>query len=120
MPSNRTPLNRARSPRIDSETIALFKELNAVPERRRESQEFQARDKELHERLGLGYERLCSQVSTLDPRPTTHYRQNYQPHQYGNWLRMRELRLRLLTLAGISEPPPEKAKPARSRARKLA
>jgi hypothetical protein len=72
VPTNRTPRDRHRKPRIDDETLALFVELEAAPPRRRESDSFKAQDKELHQRLGLWGERLCSQVSVLDRREEHH------------------------------------------------
>jgi hypothetical protein len=54
MSTNRTPLNRLRSPQIDAETLALFVELNAVPKRQRDSQTFKDRDRQLARRLDLG------------------------------------------------------------------
>jgi hypothetical protein len=47
MSTNRTPINRTRTPIIDAETLALFVELNAVPKRRRDTDTFKQRDREL-------------------------------------------------------------------------
>jgi hypothetical protein len=45
MPTKR---NRRRTPPISAETLALFKELELVPLRRRQGAEFKRRDLELH------------------------------------------------------------------------
>ena len=52
----RTILDRRRRPLIDPETVALFRELEAVPMRQRESREFWERAYGLHKRLGLNGE----------------------------------------------------------------
>jgi hypothetical protein len=117
MPTKRTVINRQRTPPIDAETVKLFAELEAVPPRRRKSDEFKARDRELHRRLGLGGEWLCAVVSVLDRGP--HYYLPESPHHEGAE-RVRAMRERLLAMAGMSEPQPEKAKPARKRTREPA
>jgi hypothetical protein len=95
MPSNRTQLNRARTPLIDAETLALFVELNAVPKRRRDNPEFRRRDLELHRRLGVSIEWKCSVVSVLDPSRKS-YREGFH---HEAWLKVRKVRLRLLEAA---------------------
>jgi hypothetical protein len=98
VPTNRTPLNRHRTPLFDEETVALFVELENTPPRRRKSKEFDQKDYALHKRLGLGGERLCSQVSVLDRRATY-----YRPEaviQYEDWRRVHGVRLQLLARCG--------------------
>jgi hypothetical protein len=68
MPTKRTPLNRARTPRIDAGTLELFKELLAVPEAQRDD-DFQERERILHRQLGVAFTWLCASVSVLDDRP---------------------------------------------------
>jgi hypothetical protein len=57
---------------------------------------FKARDKELHQRLGLWGERLCSQVSVLD-RDDEYYRPG--AFQEDDWRRCHEARLALMEAA---------------------
>lgn len=102
MPSKRTLVNRERSPRISAETVRMFATLESTPPPRRKTQEFKNRDRELARRLGLGGEWLCSVVSVLDRGPC--YRTVGSP-QHEDWLRVRAVRLRLLAVAGMSEPP---------------
>jgi hypothetical protein len=104
--SKRTPIDRRRSRRIDRETVARFKELELTPPRRRNTDTFKEQDYALHGQLGLGYERLCAQISVLDRRP--HY---YRPGgaHYENAERVRTTRLRLLTLAGMGGPGQKRA-----------
>jgi hypothetical protein len=99
MPTKRTPLDRQRKPVLDAETLALFMELEGVPRRQRKNREFNDRDYELHRRLGLGAERLCSQVSVFegdDEGPGPH-----RIVQHADWLKVREARKQLLTAAGL-------------------
>jgi hypothetical protein len=100
MPTKRTPLNRQRSPRIDSETLALFVELEAVPPRQRKGVEFRQRDRELHQRLGLGSEWFCSVCSVLDGSRVPYYAAGSP--QEDDWRRVRTTRLQLLAAAGMS------------------
>jgi hypothetical protein len=55
-----------RRPSFSAEALALFVELEAVPLRRRHSQEFRERDRALARMLGLGGEWLCSVASVTD------------------------------------------------------
>jgi hypothetical protein len=116
MPTKRIPLDRRRTPRIDAETLALFKELELVPPRRRHSAEFKRRDLELHERLDLTFGYKFMSCSVLN-RERTCYEQRPGYGIYEDWHKARAVRLRLLALAGMSEPQFEKAKPARRRTR---
>jgi hypothetical protein len=101
MPTKRTVLDRQRTPQIDAETLRMFVELESVPMRRRKSQSFKDRDRALARRLGLGGEWLCDVCSVTDPR-----RQSYRTgFHHDSWLKVRAVRLRLLALAGMSEPP---------------
>jgi hypothetical protein len=106
MPSNRTPINRARTPPINSETLVLFVELNAVPKRRRDTDTFKQRDRELARRLDLGGEWMCDVCSVTDPSRKS-YRTGFH---HESWLKVHAVRLRLLTLAGISEAPAKRAR----------
>jgi hypothetical protein len=105
MSTNRTPINRARTPLIDAETLALFVELNAVPMRRRDTQAFRARDLELHRRLGISIEWKCDVCSVLDPSRKS-YRTGFH---HESWLRVRAVRLQLLEAAGMTEARPKRA-----------
>ena len=98
--SKRSVIDRPRTPRIDSETLALFMELNAVPKRRRESQSFKDRDREPARRLGLGGEWMCDVCSVTDDERVSH-RTGFH---HEAWLKVRAVRERLLALAGIREP----------------
>lgn len=99
MSTNRTPINRTRTPIIDAETLALFVELNAVPKRRRDTDTFKQRDRELARRLDLGGEWMCDVCSVTD---ASHKSYRTGMH-HDSWLKVRAVRLRLLALAGISE-----------------
>jgi hypothetical protein len=94
--TKRTRVSRLRSPPFDAETLALFVDLEAAPPRRGESDGFKAQDKELHQRLGLWGERLCSQVSVLDRREE-HHRPGSP--QAADFKRVRRVRLALLEAA---------------------
>jgi hypothetical protein len=103
--TNRTPINRTRTPVIDAETLALFVELNAVPKRRRDSQNFKDRDRQLARRLDLGGEWMCDVTSVTDDERVS-YRTGMH---HDSWLKVRAVRLRLLALAGISQAPAKRA-----------
>jgi hypothetical protein len=105
MSTNRTPINRTRTPIIDAETLALFVELNAVPKRRRDTDTFKQRDRELARRLDLGGEWMCDVCSVTD---ASHKSYRTGMH-HDSWLKVRAVRLRLLALAGISEGPAKRA-----------
>jgi hypothetical protein len=105
MSTNRTPINRTRTPIIDAETLALFVELNAVPKGRRDTDTFKQRDRELARRLDLGGEWLCDVCSVTD---ASHKSYRTGMH-HDSWLKVRAVRLRLLALAGISEAPAKRA-----------
>jgi hypothetical protein len=62
----RTPKGRRQ---VFSQAVCeLFAELDSVPSRQRGSAEFQAKDRELHRLLGLGYAWLCAGASVTDRR----------------------------------------------------
>ena len=105
MSTNRTPINRTRTPIIDAETLALFVELDAVPKRRRDRNTFKQRDRELARRLDLGGEWMCDVCSVTD---ASHKSYRTGMH-HDSWLKVRAVRLRLLALAGISEAPAKRA-----------
>jgi hypothetical protein len=105
MSTNRTPINRTRTPIIDAETLALFVELNALPKRRRDTDRFKQRDRELARRLDLGGEWMCDVCSVTDASLKS-YRTGMH---HDSWLKVRAVRLRLLALAGISEAPAKRA-----------
>jgi hypothetical protein len=94
--SKRTPLSRRRKPIFDDETLALFVELEATPTRLRKADDFKARDRELHRRLGLGGEWFCSVCSVLDRREAHHRPDSPQAADFN---RMREARLALIKAA---------------------
>jgi hypothetical protein len=98
MTAKRTPLDRRRKPLMDPETLRMFVELESTPRRQRHSQKFGDRDYELHRRLGLGAERLCSQVSIFDHK--TAYPRRGTP-QYEDWERVRAVREQLLAATGL-------------------
>jgi hypothetical protein len=104
MPTKRTTINRQRTPTIDAETLALFVELNAVPMRRRDTDTFKQRDRALARRLDLGGEWMCDVCSVTDPSRKS-YRTGFH---HDAWLKVRAVRLRLLAMAGMSEPPARK------------
>jgi hypothetical protein len=64
--TKRRPLDCSRKPTFDTETIAEFARLEAVHDRLQDGDAFQKADYALHSRLGLGEERICSQVSIFD------------------------------------------------------
>jgi hypothetical protein len=107
MPSNRTRINRARTPRIDAETLALFKELELVPLRRRRSAEFDERAVNLHRRLDLSFGYRFMSCSVLSRELTPHCRPG--EGVWDDWHKARAMRLRLLAMAGMSEAPAKRA-----------
>jgi hypothetical protein len=114
MPTKRTPLNRRRTRPISPEMLRMFVELENTPPRRRQSAEFKRRDLELHERLDLTFGRKFMSCSVLSHERTC-YEQRPGYGIYEDWHKARATRLRLLALAGMSEPQSDKAKPARKR-----
>jgi len=105
MSTNRTPINRMRTPIIDREALALFVELENTPKRRRNTHTFKQRDRELARRLDLGGEWMCDVCSVTDAS-----RRSYRTGMHhDSWLKVRAVRLRLLALAGISEAPAKRA-----------
>jgi hypothetical protein len=101
MPTKRHPLDRRRKPVIDDEAVALFCELEAELGERDylhegRGAEFKARDKDLHQRLGLGGEWFCSVVSVLDRRTEHH---SPGSPQDADFRRVRAVRLRLIEAA---------------------
>jgi hypothetical protein len=106
MPSRRTPIDRQRNPVINAEMVAEFVALENTPKRQRKSEEFWRKDKELHNRLGLGFERIAAVVSVLDPGP--HPYPPGSPH-YEGAERVKAARRRLLALAGLDEPASKRA-----------
>ena len=63
----KTRVAKLRRPEFSDEALALFRQLEGVPERmRRDNDEFKAQDRRLHKLLGLWGPRLCTQVSVLD------------------------------------------------------
>ena len=61
---------KERRPLFDAETLRLFLKLETTPPRRRRARWFQEAERDLHRRLGLGAEWLCSGTSAtvLDGR----------------------------------------------------
>jgi hypothetical protein len=101
MPTKRHPLNRHRRAPIDDQALRLFVELEAELGGRNYLHEdcsdaFKRRDKELHQRLGLGGEWFCSVVSVLDRRAAHH---SPGSPQDADFRRVRAVRLRLLEAA---------------------
>src|ERR1700722_3613819 len=84
MPTKRTPLDRRRTRPISPETLALFKELELTPPRRRKSAKFKRRDLELHERLDLTFRRKFMSCSVLNPERTC-YEQRPGYGIYEDW-----------------------------------
>jgi hypothetical protein len=104
MPTKRTALNRQRTPIIDAETVRVFLELSKAPKRMRDDPEFRQRDRELHRRLGISGEWMCSVVSVLDAGPMRGIRRGSPQEE--DWLRVRAARERLLEAVRLSEPGP--------------
>jgi hypothetical protein len=100
MSTNRTPIDRQRTPRIDAETLALFVELENTPKRSRKSQSFKDRDRALARRLDLGGEWICDVTSVTDDERVSHRTGIH----HDSWLKVRAVRLRLLAMAGINAP----------------
>src|ERR1700722_14320780 len=100
MPSNRTPLNRARSPPISAEMLALFVELEKTPPRLRQNDKFKDRDRALARQLGVDYEWMCACRSVLDRGPS--YRRPGDAH-YEDIEKVKALRARLLAAVGMTE-----------------
>jgi hypothetical protein len=100
MTTKRTTRDRLRAPPIDSETLALFVELSGVPKRRRDTQAFRERDRDLHERFGpeVAADRFCAAVGVLTSGQVA-----YRPGDvhYPALVRFRALRDRLLMMAGM-------------------
>jgi hypothetical protein len=111
VPTNRVPRNRDRKAIFDAETLALFVELESMPLRERHDAGFKARNRELHDRLNLGYEHFCMVCSVLDrARGPSH------PEAYARndaWYRVRAVRLTLLE-AAKERGPVTSANPART------
>jgi len=94
MPTKRRPRDRRWRGRFSAETLALFRELELVPKRKRGSEEFRAAEKQLMcKYLGLSAE-YWTMVSVLDDSAGP----NCSPdrHRYTCWIRCREVRLELL------------------------
>jgi hypothetical protein len=89
----RVPKERRPAP-FGAETLALFKELEAVPMRSRDTDGFRAKQRELMKALGLGDQWRFSSCSVLS-------RIVAPPHHemmpaYHDWIEVRRVRLALL------------------------
>ncbi len=92
---------KGRRPAFPPEMLELFARLEDTPPRKRRSQWFKDADYGLHRRLGVGFERLCSQVSVLDRRRCHHRPESPQAEDFRT---VRALRLDLLAALGRIGP----------------
>jgi hypothetical protein len=102
---------KQRRPSFSAATLQLFQELELTPKRKRPSQEFRAKKKELMCRhLGLVAE-FWGMASVLDDSSKPHH----PPHLWGHtaWVRCREVRRQLLQALAESLPSRD-AEPARA------
>jgi hypothetical protein len=100
--AKRTVIDRPRKALIDFETLAMFVTLENVPLRRRRSDEFKRRSRELARRLNLHDEWFFSRTDVLDRTRGPCHPPGYVAHDA--WFRCRAVRLQLLEAAGLSEP----------------
>ena len=102
MTTNRRPLARHRHPSAFlPEILALFLELEHTPRRRRQSDAFKAKEKELMYALGLGAE-FWSVTSALDRSTEPGCEPQYG--RYQDWHTCREVRAQLLAASGREAP----------------
>jgi hypothetical protein len=108
---------KQRRPAFSDEALALFRQLEAVPERmRQDNREYHARDLELHRMLGLGGERICSVSSVLDRDEPLWI--TYRPREaVAEWERVWATRQALLAAAAVHtlEKPRKENAPGRDR-----
>jgi hypothetical protein len=98
MPTNRTPTSRPRRPAAPDDVIELFRRLENMSPRRRNTAPFLDEDFRLHRLLGLYSERRCSICSVFDrgtapPWPLP----EFPAHR--DWHKVRAVRLELLESA---------------------
>jgi hypothetical protein len=94
MPTKRRTLDRPRRRTYTAQIVGLFRELEAVPTRSRNSVAFKARERELMRALGLQNEHRFSMCSVL-----TRSREPCHPPgapAWDDWFRVREARNVLL------------------------
>jgi hypothetical protein len=96
MPTKREILNRPRRPRFTPQAIALFAELERVPMRRRDCQEFKDREHRLARFLGLTSE-FWTGNSVLDRSESPCHPEGYIAND--DWRTCRALRRALLQAA---------------------
>ena len=98
MSTNRIPRSRARQAQITPEALALFTELERMPRRDRDSDEFRAKSKYLAALLGLTSEWwTCNHVHDRSRTPC------HPPWcvAHGDWHHCRTVRQMLLAAAGV-------------------
>ena len=102
MPTNRTAIRRNSRPlRFPAEALSLFAELDKVPMRRRDTDEFKRRDRELHRLLDLGHEWFCCSASVLDRDKAPCYPEGMPARDA--WFKVRAVRD--LLLEAVKEAP---------------
>jgi hypothetical protein len=107
MTTNRTLRARHRkAPQVDDpETIALFRELEKLPEEnRRDNDAYRAKETDLAKRLGLYTESFLSAMDVTDKTlPDRFPKYDFADD---DWWRVTTMRARLLELAGLPADPP--------------
>jgi hypothetical protein len=100
MPTKRRTLDRPRrrSSSFSAETVAMFKELDSVPARLRDNENFKAKERELMARLDLADEWRFSVCSVLY-RERGPCREPTAPASI-DWFKCRAVREQLLAAAG--------------------
>jgi hypothetical protein len=107
MTTNRTLRERHRkAPQVDDpETVALFRELEKVPEeQRRDNDAYRAKETDLAKRLGLWSECFLSAMDVNDKTlPDRFPKYDFADD---DWYRVTAMRARLLELAGLPADKP--------------
>jgi hypothetical protein len=94
VPTNRRIIDRPRRPRFTKEALALFAELEAVPVRSRDQQDWQAASRRLAAMLGIEDEWFCSGCHVHDCSTEPSHSPEYVAHHA--WFRVRAVREALL------------------------
>jgi hypothetical protein len=107
MPTKRTPLERGRKAplQVEPEMVALFRELEEVPEDQRfDNDAYRAKETRLAKRLGLWAECFLGAMDVNDKTlPDRFPRYDFRDD---DWYRVTAMRARLLELAGLPPDPP--------------
>jgi hypothetical protein len=99
MPTNRRTIERPRRATFTAEALALFRQLEAVPERlRRDNREYRREERRLHDLLGLAGSFICVPCSLLDSDKPL-WLEGGQPLRVAEWERIWSTRQQLLDAA---------------------